>query len=111
MVGGVFSGLAVAVFLDRSRSQDVSYLSVPLAGAAGVLVSVVEAGDVDLGQGNRNDVLALLPQHFPFGDETLEVFLDLSTHDVAETGVVGVDLLCHYMPLLARFLGVSPGEY
>src|SRR5205085_2035185 len=71
------AGLAVAA--DR-----LADLAVSLADAALLLRAVLEAGELDLREGDRDEVLALLPEELSLGDVLAQLLLDLPAHDLHE---------------------------
>ena len=90
------AGLAVAGAADRG--PDVAR---PLADAAAVLGPVAELGDLDLRQGDRDELAPRLADHLAVGDVLPQVGLDLAADDLLEPVGVTIDFSHHGSPALA----------
>ena len=58
-------------------------------------IAEAEARDVDLRDRDGDDVFALLTEKLALGDVLLEVLTDLAADDVAEPGMILIDLQAH----------------
>src|SRR5580704_3765667 len=85
------AGLAAAVGVGIALAQAVADVALPLPDAAPILAAEAEPGDVDLRQGDGDQVLALAADQLALRDVLAQVLLDLAAHDVAEAAVVGID--------------------
>ena len=90
-------GIASAVYLFKGRqaADRIAGITVALAGASLLLVAEAEAGNVDLGDRDRDDVLPLAADELALGDVLPEILPDPAANDVPEAGVVLVDLERH----------------
>src|SRR5262249_44269293 len=87
------------VALALRRGQRVADVAVALAGAAGALLAVAELRDLDLRQGDANEVLPLFADHLAAADVLRQVALDLAADDLLEPLMVALDFLSHGGPL------------
>src|SRR5579883_177997 len=76
-------------------ADGIAGVAVSLSGAAALPVSEREVRDVDLRNGDRDEVLALAADELPLRDVLSQVLADLAAHDRSETGVVLIDLERH----------------
>ena len=90
------AGLAVAGAADRRA--DVAR---PLADSAAVLGPVAELGDLDLRQGDRDELAPGLADHLPVGDVFAQIGLDLAPNDLLEPVGVTIDFSNHGCMALA----------
>jgi hypothetical protein len=74
----------------------VSRLAVALADASRLLAAEAEARDLDLGEGNGDDVFALAADELALGQVLAEFLLDHATDDLAEALHVAIDLAQHH---------------
>src|SRR5262249_30979008 len=79
----------------RRAVHALARLAVALAHAAGFLRSEAEARDLDLGERDGDDVLALAADQLALGQVLPEFLLDDAAHDLAEPLDVPVDLAKH----------------
>src|SRR5690606_25951522 len=93
-IGACLAGAALAL-ADAAGLQHVPGVAVAHAGAAGVPMVEHEVGEIDGGHRDGDGVLALLADHLPLGDVSLQVLLDLAPDDLPEAGVVLFDLQRH----------------
>src|SRR5262249_43231994 len=93
VAAGLVAGAALAVALRRAQRR--AGVALAHAHPAGTLLAVAELRDVDLWQGNADQVLALLADHLAAADVLAQVRLNLAAHDLAEALVVAFDLLTH----------------
>ena len=92
----VLAGLALAItLLALALTDAVPRLALPLPDTALLLVGEPEARDVDVGDGDRHDVVPLLAHELALGDVFLEVLPDFPAHDIAKARVVLVDFQGH----------------
>src|SRR5262249_23820011 len=80
--------------------QGLADVAVALADAAGALLAVAELRDVDLRQGDADQVLPLLADQFAPADVFAQVALHLAPDDLPEALVIAVDPLAHGNPPL-----------
>src|SRR5262249_43219165 len=88
------AGAAVAL----RRGQRVARLALALADAAGALLAVAELRQLDLRQGDADQILPLAADHPPAADVLAQVRLHLAPDDLPEALVVTLDLLPHGSP-------------
>jgi hypothetical protein len=86
----------------------VPTVAFPLAGASGALLAVAELRDVDLRQGDADEVLALLADHLAAADVLAQVTFHLTADDFAEPLVVAFNLLAHGSPLASVYFLACP---
>ncbi len=91
MLAGLVSGLAGPA-VAGIPAQGVARLAVALAGPALAVVPELEPGQVDLRQGDADQVLALAPDHLSLGDVFAQILLDLALDDLAKAVMVVVDV-------------------
>src|SRR5262249_44458234 len=82
------------------RRERIAGPALSLADAAGALLAVAELRDVDLRQGDADEVLALLADHLAAADVLLQVALHLAADELLEPLVVALDFLSHGSPPL-----------
>src|SRR5207237_9892895 len=75
-------------------------VAITLADAARAFLAVTELRNLDLRQGNTDQIAALLADHFAAADVLAEIAFHLAANDLAEALVVAVDLLAHGVPRL-----------
>jgi hypothetical protein len=96
VVAGVLPGLTRAVVAFAFLPADgIAHVALALTDAAALLVTVDEAGDVDLRDGDADELLALPPDQLPLRDISPEVLSDLAPDDGAETRMILIDLQRH----------------
>ncbi len=95
MLAGLVAGLAVAVGVGIALAEAVADVARPLPDPAAVLAAEAEARDVDLRQGDGDEILPLAADQLALRDVLAQVLLDLPAHDIAEAAVVGVDAKRH----------------
>src|SRR5690606_1352818 len=77
--------------LALALGQCVSRLPITLADAPGLLAPKSEPRNIDAGNRDRHDLVALAPQHLPLGDILLEILANAPSDDLSKTRVVPVD--------------------
>ena len=92
-LAGPLPRLAVAGAADRRAD-----VAGPLPHAAAVLGPVAELGDLDLRQGDRDELAARLADHLAVGDVLAQVRLDLAADDLLEPVGVPIDFSHHGFP-------------
>ncbi len=90
---GLVAGAAARLAL--TGAERLADLARTLADAAAALLAVAELRHVDLRQGDADEVLALLADHFAAADVLAEVALHLAAHELLEALVVAFDFLAH----------------
>src|SRR5262249_10705732 len=85
------AGVAVAL----RRTQWLADIAIALSGAAGTLLTVTKLRNVDLRQGDADEVLALLADHLAAADVLAEVAFHLAADDLAEALMIAFDSLSH----------------
>ena len=86
------AGLALAALLLVALAQRVAGLTIALADAAALLVAEAEARDVDLRDGDRDEVLAFAPDQLALRDVLAEVLADPPADYLSKAAVILVDL-------------------
>src|SRR5262249_23147024 len=81
--------------LPLSRPQRLPRLSRPLPHSSGALIPIAELRDLDLRQGNGDQVLPLLADHLAPADVLRQIALHLAADKLAEALVIAFDFLSH----------------
>src|SRR5207245_872375 len=113
LVEAVLRRQDVAAALRAGRAvHALAGLAVALAHAARLLGAEAEAGDLDLGKRDGDDVLALAADQLALGQVLPEFLLDDAAHDLTEPLDVPVDLAKHRRlhALYGRAYGISRHE-
>src|SRR6188768_1747497 len=85
VISGVLAGLPRAVFtLGLLATDGIAGLSLTLTDTTLLLVPEGKARDVDLRDWNRDQILALAPEHFALRNVAAQVLANLAANDVAE---------------------------
>jgi len=79
----------------RLAAHRISRLTVPLSGAPLLTIAETEPWDIDLRDRNRNEILPLSTDHLPLRNVFAQVLPDTPADDVAESGMILVDLERH----------------
>ena len=96
VLAGALAGLLAALaLLALFAAHRVAGLAVALACATLLLVAEAEARDIDLRDGDGDEVLALPPDELALRDVLAQVLPDLAADDRAEPRVVLIDLQGH----------------
>src|SRR6185436_1557357 len=87
VVTGVFSGFTLAALrvVPLLPGNRIARVPVPFADAAALLVPVDEPRDVDLRNGDGDEVSPLPADHLPLRDVATQVLADLPPNDVSES--------------------------
>src|SRR5262249_30701568 len=93
VAAGLVAGAGLALALRRG--QRLADLALALAGAAGAFLAVAELRQVDLRQGNADQVLALLADQLAAADVLAQAGLHLAANDLAEALMIAFDPLAH----------------
>src|SRR6185437_12960891 len=85
----------LGVALALRGGERLAGLAVPDPDPAGAFLAVPELRQVDLREGDRHQVVPLLPDHLPLAEVLRQVRLHLAADDLPEPLQVLFDLLAH----------------
>src|SRR5262249_45728410 len=95
--------LSLARLLLVAAADRIAWVAVALTDAAALLVPEAEAWDVDLGDGDRDEVLAFAADQLALRDVFTEILANSPSDDLTESAVVLVDLQRHAASLAERW--------
>ena len=93
MPAGLVAGLLAVAGLWRPQGR--TGIAFPLPDAAGALLAVAELGNLDLRQGDGNEIVPFLADHLPAADVLAKVAFHLAADNFSEPLLVAVDFLAH----------------
>src|SRR5262249_52405113 len=94
-----------AFIVALGRAERLADLAVTLSGAGGAFAAIAELRNLDLRQGDADQVASLFADHLATGDVLAQVALHLAADELAEALVVAFDLLSHGEPPGVRSQG------
>jgi hypothetical protein len=97
MLTGQISSLALLWISLRNR---IPRLAVSLSNATLLALTKAKIRNLDLWQGDRNQVLAFSTDHLTMRNVLLEVLLDLALYDGPKPGMIPLNVIDHPDPFI-----------
>jgi hypothetical protein len=78
----------------------VSLFAISLANATGAVLTVAKVGEIELRDGNADEIAAFTADHFAVGDILPQILANFPTHNLPKAGLVSLNALHHGFTLI-----------
>jgi hypothetical protein len=104
----ILPGFAFPVLVTLFTADGIADVPLPLSDATLLPIAETEARDVDLGNGNRDEILAFSSDELAVGDVFAKVLPNLTADDIPKARMILINLEAHranfILALLSGFL-------